>query len=125
MSFMGVSGVPDKFVIATKSFMAVLAFVFFMTQESHGLLKNADGYKDGSEKEKAGAVLSIDCALSLKRLRRPDRRSDQKPAESTREMQLDLCFALTGIRTAYYLKGRHGSILDFLLHTSQVDSDIH
>lgn len=76
------------------------------------------------EKKKRSAP-SIVCALLLKQLHRPDRQPDQKSAESIREMQLGLWFALTGIRTAYCLKGLHGSILDFLLCKRHSRSDIH
>jgi hypothetical protein len=38
---MGVPGVPDHFVIARKLFMAIFAFVLFMTQEAHGIAKVA------------------------------------------------------------------------------------
>ena len=55
-------------------------------------------------KRKAWRAL-IYCALLPKQLHKPDRRPDQTPAESTREMQLGLCFALTGIRTAYCHSG--------------------
>lgn len=38
---MAVTGMSDEFVIAPEFHMAIFAFLFFMTQEAHGIVKES------------------------------------------------------------------------------------